>query len=240
MTTFAEPVFLSKLVSQSSPVAGRTNNLTITLKTNVDLDSEKNSKIILSGLQGAAILGSSVDVFGSKSLLFCNSSGTPGTAGWDPLAASLEFSVCDGQAIAPLIEYVVIVTIRNPTIPQSSPNMTIFATGAVSISNSFIQKPRTALFGIARGADPLTIVSPEFIVRNISQTNPIAGSQNDLVIILRTTIALRSGSFVEVSGLEGVDLISPVNIQDVHFCHPNLTTPGLSGWDMQASKLRMR
>jgi hypothetical protein len=64
-------------------------------------------------------------------------------------------------------------------------------------------KPGTALYGVANGADPLTVVVPSFSLKSIQQSNIMAGVPNTLRVSLTANFNLATGSKVTITGLTG-------------------------------------
>ena len=70
---------------------------------------------------------------------------------------------------------------------------------------SSMQKARLPLLGVLNGTDPLQIVVPEFTVRDVTQSSPLAGYPNVLTMALVASVNLDTadGCVVTVSGFTG-------------------------------------
>eukprot|EP00961_Rhodomonas_salina_P028203 381162-Rhodomonas_salina.1 len=262
MFAIVNPVFIRKRIEQSTPVAGHPSTLWITLKINVELSGSRShsgskshsnsgstsgsSVIVINGMDGAVVHGNYLSLAGDDAALFCDdTNGTSGRARWEQADATMHLFICAGKRLLPLTEYFVSTTIENPVIGQPSPEVNITASGTMEILTSPIQKPGTTLMGVVDGANPLLIVVPEFSTRNISQTYPVAGSQNHVLMLLISNINVASGSSIEVKGLQGAVLEAAANVRNSQICHPNphpnntLSLSGFSEWDAASSTLRM-
>jgi hypothetical protein len=72
-----------------------------------------------------------------------------------------------------------------------------------SIASAGDDKPGTALYGVANGADPLTVVVPSFTLKSIRQSTPGSGATNTLTVSLTADFDLPAGSTVTITGLTG-------------------------------------
>jgi hypothetical protein len=59
------------------------------------------------------------------------------------------------------------------------------------------------LYGVANGADPLTVVVPSFTLKSIRQSTPGSGATNTLTVSLTADFDLPAGSTVTITGLTG-------------------------------------
>ena len=144
-----EPWFVVKEIGQSSPFAGERNELSVTLRTNVDLVS--GVAITIAGLTPAAII-SEVEVAlaggnSSVNALFCagGDAGKPGMGTWD--AGTLYLEVCVGATVLSAQPCELVFNITNPYWTQSSPDVSVSVNrsepkGAL-IAPSMMQKPST-------------------------------------------------------------------------------------------------
>jgi hypothetical protein len=63
--------------------------------------------------------------------------------------------------------------------------------------------PNSPLLGVVNGANPLLVVLPEFQVRKIGQSNPMAEGSNTITVTIKSNVNLAQahGSVVTISGL---------------------------------------
>ena len=91
-----------------------------------------------------------------------------------------------------------------------------------------MDKPGTALHGVAGGADPLKVVVPAFSVKAIRQSTPVSGATNKIMVTLTASYGLAHGSMgstVTISGLTGAQ--TPDNTAlSVTTCGGRLGTTG--------------
>eukprot|EP00961_Rhodomonas_salina_P037659 506291-Rhodomonas_salina.1 len=197
------PAFVTKAITQSTPVADVPNTITITIETNVNLDRIQSSIVVISGLVGAVVSGTTVSLSSDDANVFCDNSNVPAQATWVESTHSLELHICTGEIMLPLTKYILAVTVRNPSAVQNSPNVSIEVFGSSTIGREIMDTPGTALFGIDKGTDPLKVVLPSFAIKNISQTSPVAALANALVVEILPNILLSASSVIEVNGLSG-------------------------------------
>ena len=79
----------------------------------------------------------------------------------------------------------------NTATAQSSPAVSVSAAiedgssnSVGSIASAAMAKPGTALYGVANGADPLTVVVPSFSTKSIQQSSTSPGANNSITITL--------------------------------------------------------
>jgi hypothetical protein len=113
-------------------------------------------------------------------------------------------------------------------VAQESPYVSVSAEiedGSVSvgsIASSAMEKPGSALYGVANGADPLLLVVPSFTLRSIRQSTPGSGATNTLTVSLTANFDLPAGSWVTITGLTGSPIADRASL-------PVSSTGGLLG-----------
>eukprot|EP00961_Rhodomonas_salina_P046389 622616-Rhodomonas_salina.1 len=217
------PEFLTKTVSQSSPVANSENVLSVAVKTSIELSSSDLSIVTISGLRGA-IANRSVELgldesswvwdesINASSYPFCDSNKEPGRATWDQALESLTLFVCGGS-VRVGETYLFTVNFRNPDQTQLSPPVNISASGSlVSIPESSVVKPGIGVLGVPDGLDPLRVVVPAFQVAQIAQRTPLAKEINTITVSLQTSLDLSSAdsSYIRIDGLAGAIVSDPI------------------------------
>ena len=158
IVTSSAQSFSQAVIGQSTPLAGASNLLTVTIVSDTTLTAAANSAITLSGL-GTASSGS-----GSTVTLLEASSGNSGhllfgsQASWS--AGSLTCALATGMTLSAGTTYKFSFILLNPAFAQSAQTIKIQASGSASIGQqSMISDAGTAV-GVSGGRAPLrTIVA---------------------------------------------------------------------------------
>ncbi len=98
----------------------------------------------------------------------------------------------------------------NPDSAQVPPAVSVYAeiedgsdNSVGSIASSEMTKPGGALFGVANGAERLTVEVASFSLKSIQQSTPVSGATNTLTVSLTANFDLAVGSKVTITGLTG-------------------------------------
>ena len=191
------PSFSPSLIGQSTPVAGATVTVSVTLTANIDFPT--GSKVTIVGLTGTQTAD-------SVSLPVPSTSNRLGTAGvWTQSTGQLVLTAANGgtsQGVACTLTF----DLRHAAAEYTPPSVSVMAmikdgsTVLGSIAQVAMTPPNTPLL-VANGANPLVVVVPEFDTRSIGQSNPLASIINFITITLQATINLEQGSVITISGL---------------------------------------
>jgi hypothetical protein len=194
--------FTTKAIGQSNPVAGASNTITVTLVSDTALAAADGSAVTVSGLTG--VVASSpvtlVDAGDDGETIFSDGT-TQGRGAWS--SGTLTLTVHSGGSVVASTTYTFKFVITNPASANTSPTINIQASGTATIASAAMTKPGTALYGVANGADPLTVQVPSFSVKSIQQSTPMSGATNTLTVSLTANFNLATGSKVTISGLTG-------------------------------------
>jgi len=186
-----------KSIQQGSPVPGATNTLTVTLATNYNLTGE--SIVTITGLTGSQTAN-------TASLAVKSTSSCLGATGlWTQSTGPLVLAAASAGTTSG-IACTVTFSLANPASAQSSPAVSVSATLANSmgvIAQAVMTKPGTALYGVALGLDPLTVVVPELNVKSIQQSTPVPCATNTLTVTLAANMNIADGPTVTIIGLTG-------------------------------------
>ena len=216
-------------IGQSNPLAGGSNTITVTIQSNVNLAQATDSSVVtISGLTNApdaASLGlTSVESSGAD--LF--SDGT--TQGKGALSSgTLTLTVHTGQTVAAGTQYAFSFTITNPSSAQGAASAVIAASGTASFAQAAMVAPGSALLGVANGADPLVVVVPEFGVRKIGQSNPLAAGSNTITVTIQSNVNLAQAtdsSVVTISGLTNAPDAASLGLTSVESSGADLFSDG--------------
>ena len=195
-----EPTFNVKSIQQNTPLSGSTNTITVTLTANIDLAD--GSSVTILGLTGSQTNDASLTVTSTSGLL-----GVTGT--WTKAEGKLVLTAeAGGTSAGAACE--VKFNLMNSAQQQSSLAVSVVAAikdgssnSVGSIAQAAMTKPGTTLYGVANGADPLTVEVPAFSVKSIQQNTPLSGSTNTITVTLTANIDLADGSSVTILGLTG-------------------------------------
>jgi hypothetical protein len=195
--------FSTKLIGQSNPLAGGSNTITVIIETTADLLAANSSVVTISGLTNAADAASLAltSVANSGASLFSDGS----TQGKGALSSgTLTLTVHTAQTVLAGTQYAFSFTITNPSAEQNAAAVTIAASGTASFAQEVMVAPNGPLLGVVNGTNPLLVVLPEFDVRKIGQSNPLAGGSNTITVTIQSNVNLAQAthsSVVTISGL---------------------------------------
>ena len=146
------PVFSTKSIQQSTPMAGLPNTMTMTLTANLALLS--GSTLTISGLIGSQTVNtSSLAVTPTSSVLgaFCS---------WFQDSGTLILTVA-AEGTTHAVDYEVTFELYNFDTPQTSPTVNVVAyiqdSGVIALAA--MTSPATVLNGLSDGYKPFTVVS---------------------------------------------------------------------------------
>eukprot|EP00960_Hanusia_phi_P021876 648446-Hanusia_phi.AAC.1 len=172
------PSFTIKSIRQSSPIAGASNMITISLSLNYDI--YLNSAVTISGLVDSRTEGNTLYVASNYRLLTAQTSWTQSTG---------EVKVYMNETVLAEDTVSLYFTLLNPEIEQSSPNIFLSlvinedSIQIATISATSMDKPGGVHLGIENGTDPLNVkynqlyMNPENIALSSSAILTIYGSQ---------------------------------------------------------------
>lgn len=193
-----EILFTTASIGQTQPLAGGSNTLIVTLVTNLNFPASKSTAITITGLNGATATSSvslSTVTGGNNAATILGSSGTFSSG-------SLTLAIASGQTLNAFTSYVFSFPVTNGASAQSSPSISIKASGRISTAiMSTTTGSSTVIRGVADGSNPLRIFVPVFDQGTIFQTVPLASGSNILNVSMRATSEIASGSRVTLLGL---------------------------------------
>jgi hypothetical protein len=150
--------FTIKEISQSSPLAGVTNEIKVKLVSDTALAA--GSAVTVSGLAGAVAtnpitLLDTYSYYADAREIFSDGT-TQGKGAWD--SGTLTLTVRSGASLNASTTYYFGFQITNPASATTSPTIYIAASGTAAIASAAMTKPGHPCFGVANGQDPLTVV----------------------------------------------------------------------------------
>jgi len=173
----------------------------VSLKANCDL--LPGSTVALSGMIGASTYDGSLNVHVHP--LEIQSRSFMSTGIWKQEPGNLTLTSLGTKSRD---THTIVFNITNQNKDQESP--TIFATiraksvlGDVSENVEIMRKPLADLLGVRQGKDPLKLLKPDFITKQISQSHPVPLSSNMISILLQTNCDFAVGSVITIAGLIG-------------------------------------
>jgi hypothetical protein len=199
--------FTKMKIGQSVILAGQTNEITVTLQTNVPLTaSSPVTTVTIKSLTGAVATNGQPPV----GFQVTNEDGATGTFNglWVAATSALKLTVAVADT-TPGKDYVIKFSVANPRRAQSSPALTIEASGIVIQPAFMVRAPHDT--DTNENHAPMYVKGPELINREVFQTltAPWPGQENLITVRFTPTVDLipRIGSRLSIiiSGLEGVD-----------------------------------
>ena len=192
--------FTTKNISQSNPLAGRSNTITVTIVTDANLTAAESSKVTITGLSNAVASSpiTLLDTGNDGEAIFWDGT-TQGRGAWS--SGTLTLTVYTGSTLLSGTTYSFAFAVTNPSSAQSAPAIGIAASGTASFAAASMTTPNSDLIGVTNGAKPLLIVVPTFSVKSIQQSTPVPGATNAMTVMLTANVNLQTGSTVTITGL---------------------------------------
>ncbi|EKX53221.1 hypothetical protein GUITHDRAFT_132974 [Guillardia theta CCMP2712] len=195
--------FQEAVVVQSSPLANADNTLSVTLRTNCDLQAA--STITISGLVNSQSADSAcLSLYGPSASLLSN--GTQASCGiWNQAQGSLRLTLLNGTLNSESIIFS--FSLVNPSSAQAPPD--IFVSGSVAgegssvapLSQVLMTTSNSSRLGVSQGAGAFRTVLAYFQEAVVVQSSPLANADNTLSVTLRTNCDLQAASTITISGL---------------------------------------
>lgn len=190
----------------------------ITLVTNVDcLGAVAHSSINETSMHISGLIGSTTP---SSSVLTLGGSGAAmfgGTADWRQNSGTLKLKVVTGQTVSAGIAIILTLPLSNPQRGCQSPHLFTYISGVCvragqNNHNATLVLPARYIDvdlatvleepgSLAGDGAPLYVRSPSFVVRKISQSNPVAGAANQITVTLVANVDMTSSSILTIRGL---------------------------------------
>jgi hypothetical protein len=188
-------------IAQSTSSVGARNELTISLKSTVGIQTMAGGQILgavtLLGLKGFQDASGQLPVtnkgYNSIQGLFARD-----TVKWDRTAGTLVFELARGQQLSPGKIYIFSITMTNPEFAQMSPDIMIELSGAPSAGLKKVSMDKASGVGA-----PLRIDVPDFKVLRIGQQYSGAGVPNQLSVTFQPNLILGQGHKFTIEGLKG-------------------------------------
>eukprot|EP00961_Rhodomonas_salina_P087062 1171177-Rhodomonas_salina.1 len=204
------PFFVTKTFSQSNPMAGEENTLTLTMSLNVDYSSS-DGVIVLSDLVGFDPCNAQLDLEGSDGALFCVA-GVSGKGSFSSSTNRLTLALCDGEQLVAHTMYAVSFSFQNvlstatgdlisSSVQQYSPNILIELAGPKPAPPLPVSKSTGDAAGVNGGAEPLLVVgaAPSFSFVEMKQSTPMPSGLNLLQLSFRLNVDIGAGSLNSAS-----------------------------------------
>ncbi len=150
----------------------------------VNLDSADGSAFKIGGFQmEIASNGEAVMLLGDGAAFCSTASGGAGTALWQD--GALHFTICPDQVMKAGRLYWLTVPVTNPDLARDSITPFVQASGTATFKPANMSVNQGPLLGVARGAQPLRVVLPTFTTLQAVQSNPLALSEQNKIVITR-------------------------------------------------------
>lgn len=238
------PAFVVKNIAQSSPFTSATNEITVTLSTNVVLT--RPTKITISGLMGSvtpdnvAMAIEQVEVDGKKWIAE--------TAEWKSSSGTLILSLVetDDYLWVAGTEYAFKFKMTNPPAAQNFPLVSVGANGIPPM-----EMTTDVTAGAVEDGRPLLIKKPAIEYIKVGQASPDPGAKNTITITMKANAPIRptaGGSNIWIGPFIGAIVGSgPVPLTSVKSSTDDALVfmasvggvPGTGMWDPSDSMLKM-
>jgi len=216
-----EFIAIDKAIGQSTPYPSQQNTITVTFATTVPLLA--GTKVSLSGFRYCSTGNSEcyMDTNDKSDLAITTSGFNAPHAGADfaaVLGTTAVWDREDGTLILELAsntvagtQYVFSFVLTNPTVCAQNPQDITITTGCCPTC-AFTQTlsadattPTQVCGGVATYAQPLRIISPEFVTKNIWQSTPYPCRSNDISVQIRSNVNIKAGTRITIKGLKNTE-----------------------------------
>ena len=135
---------------------------------------------------------------------------------WNSDTSELTMYICRGTSLRAYESISITFDVTNAPEEQASPSIVLAGTGPVALTSVQVAKPGVAFLGVPNGTDPLEIVSPVFLTKDMGQTTPFSGLANVIALTLQVNNEIKGSdlSVITLTGLIG-DFFS--NADEVDF-----------------------
>ena len=214
-------IAIDKSIGQSTPYPSLENTITVTFATTIPLLA--STKVSLSGFRYCNTAGSACTYMATTDNL-----GLPiTTSGWAyphdedfaaQLGTSAEWDREDGTLVLTLAantvagtQYVFSFRLTNPTTCQQLPrDITITAGCCPTCKFTQILKadktsPTAVCGGQATYAEPLRIISPMFVTKNIWQSTPYPCRDNEISVQIQSNVNVKQDTKITIKGLKNTE-----------------------------------
>lgn len=223
------PSFVKRSIQQMAASPGVASRLSFTLQFNVNVDyvltitvSGLNKDLVFTANSTGAswnnvnairpLILLPEDCGEGAEIIFCGSEGTPGTADWN--SGNITLKLCSTQVIDAGSIYRFGIGIVNPSAVQAPPTLFIEASSSVqSFPRQSIIAPSSEAFNGIRDMlasiglrDALRIEEAGFLLRQLSQINPVTSEDNTITVSLVSSsdISGANNQSIVISGLRGI------------------------------------
>eukprot|EP00290_Baffinella_frigidus_P040657 CAMPEP_0180321864 /NCGR_PEP_ID=MMETSP0988-20121125/36374_1 /TAXON_ID=697907 /ORGANISM="non described non described, Strain CCMP2293" /LENGTH=487 /DNA_ID=CAMNT_0022307767 /DNA_START=8 /DNA_END=1469 /DNA_ORIENTATION=- len=214
-----EPALTTRSIEQSSVMISAVNTITASIAANVgiylpdDPAPQGGTYVSICCLLNAIVSGDAVALSvrggGNVPALCKDAAGTdgPGWGAWDATMFGVTMYLCPGEnrtnEIVANAEFVVSFNITNPGESQGSPDVSVEAgsdaESAPFVASAVMTKPvytGALQRGVGNITDVMYVVRPEFVIKSIGQSTPLAGLSNDITVTLQPSFYLRGSENV--------------------------------------------
>lgn len=215
------------LAETASQIAGAYEGFSITVDTAGNLETvtvltySVNRIVTLSSNLVVAPTTSSTYLVKSKSLYALDT-----RAAWMRETGRIVMTVASGKALFPGVSYGISFTLQNPIGAQSSPSVSISASGTTSLIEVDMDKDTTTILHVAASqliageAQPLFVQPSKLLSHTAGQSSPYPYAQNTITVTFAANVALDSANLnsLFISGLSGSTTSAPsVPLTDTAF-----------------------
>lgn len=141
--------------------------------------------------------------------------GYASTASWS--GGDLKLTLMAGQVMRAEQTYQFSFDVLNPSVAQHAPALSIEANGTALYQRAAVSRPHVPVVGVLNGSDPMLVEKPQFVVRKIAQSIPMARFDNTMTVTIQSNVHLRSGdaSVITITGLQGAEGPSTISLKSL-------------------------
>jgi hypothetical protein len=214
-------IAIDKSIGQSTPYPSLENTITVTFATTIPLLA--STKVSLSGFRYCNTAGSACTYMATADNL-----GLPiTTSGWASphdgdfaaqLGTTAEWDREDGTLVLTIAantvagtQYVFSFVLTNPTTCQQPPRDITITAGCcptckfTQMLNADKTTPTAVCGGQATYAEPLRIISPMFITKNIWQSTPYPCRNNTISVQIQSNVNVKAKTKITIKGLKNTE-----------------------------------
>jgi len=215
------PLFVIKRIAQQTTFPGESNTITVTISTNIAVETKLKAKLIIIGLQGTDTPDSTLTITSKPSQIF------EPTGNWQKasgkltimlsgnvdrftnysLAFQIKNSVACGTQCAPATTRISIAaqmgTCQKERESYECPSTQCGSAISISDCTSSIKFSEVLLVAAPGDLAPLRVHPPAFMVKTIAQSSALPGQMNTLTVSVSFNVKLTAPTQVVISGLQG-------------------------------------
>ena len=178
----ADVKFLGKNISQSTPLSGKDNTITVGISTRFTVLSSFSPEITITGLLGSSFVGLTST---------CDTAGWQVSyVSWNGTTGELVVDLCEGSDMVADEVFEFSFSVINSAEEQSATPVLISMSSAQfpKFLASEMSRPGLTIAGIQSFTDPPRVVVPGLLDKTVRQSTPFSGAVNTITMTLRSNV----------------------------------------------------